>query len=172
MILRALKYYFSICGCISTDSADVDTTPMRDVNWDAYMGRWYEWARFETPFEYGLDHVYAEYKQQKDGTVSVTNYGTDEKGRQYKAHAVGKIAGNGTLSISFIPILHFPSSLYRVLYVDDSYSYALVSDKKGTCLWFLGRNPYGTKEAFSVLKNEAEARGFRTEDLRFTHQGS
>ena len=172
MILRALKYYFSLCGCVATSSADVDTTPMDDVNWEAYMGRWYEWARFETPFEYDLDYVYAEYDLQNDGSVSITNYGTDKKGHQTRAHAVGRVAGEGMLSVSFIPVLRFPSSSYRVLYVDDEYNYALVSDKKGSCLWFLGRSPQSTKDAISILKYEADARGFNTENLRYTAQGS
>jgi apolipoprotein D and lipocalin family protein len=136
------------------------------------MGRWYEWARFETPFEYDLDDVYAEYELKNDGSVSITNYGTDKKGHQSKAHAVGKIAGKGMLSISFIPILHFPASSYRVLYVDDAYNYALVSDKKGSCLWFLGRTPQASKEALNILKYEADVRGFHTENLRYTAQGS
>ena len=88
------------------------------------------------------------------------------------AHAVGKVAGEGMLSVSFIPVLRFPSSSYRVLYVDDEYNYALVSDKKGSCLWFLGRSPQSTKDAISILKYEADARGFNTENLRYTAQGS
>ena len=126
----------------------------------------------ETPFEYDLDYVYAEYDLLNDGSVSITNYGTDKKGHQTRAHAVGRVAGEGMLSVSFIPVLRFPSSSYRVLYVDDEYNYALVSDKKGSCLWFLGRSPQSTKDAISILKYEADARGFNTENLRYTAQGS
>lgn len=172
MILRALKYYLSVCCCGCPASDTVDTTPTAAVNWEQYMGRWYEWARYENPFEYEMDNVFAEYEIMHDGKVRVTNYGTDAKGIQHKARATATIAGAGMLRVAFIPVLHFLAGSYHVLFVDETYSHALVSDKKGKCLWILGRTQFVDGAALNRMKKEAEARGFSTARLRFTHHSA
>ena len=168
MILRALRYYFSDRNGGQDAAGEVDTTPISEVRWESYTGRWYEWARFETPFEFELDEVYTDYTMGADGTLSITNCGTDAKGHQKKATAKAGIAGEGKLSVSFIPFLRFLSTPYHVLYVDENYSRALVSNESGSCLWLLGRTPLYTASAYRQLLNEAALRGFNTQHLRLT----
>lgn len=132
------------------------------------MGRWYEWARYETAFEYGLDDVYTEYEMSEDGGVEVNNYGTERSGKQLHAHATGSVAGAGRLKISFVPMLRFISSSYHVLYVDKDYTHALVSNESGNCLWFLGRAQHYHTADYKKLCQEASARGFDVTSLRLT----
>ena len=172
MILRALKYYFAKRNTTAATTPPPDTTPTNSVNWQDYMGKWYELARYETPFEYGMDNVYTEYGMSENGEVSVTNYGTDSNGKQYVAHAVAKTDGRGQLRVSFIPLLRFLSTPYRVLFVEQNYSHALVSNENGTCLWMLSRTPDGTEEGINRLFREAERRHFNTQNLRKTSQES
>ena len=131
MLLRALKYYFSERSRNTDNSDERDTTPDKNVCWEPYTGKWYEWARYETPFEYGLDDVYAVYESINEHELKITNYGTDKHGVQQKAHARAMRDGAGRLRVSFVPLLRFLSTPYHVLYVDDSYSHALVSDENG-----------------------------------------
>lgn len=168
MLLRALKYYFSERSRNTDNSDERDTTPDKNVCWEPYTGKWYEWARYETPFEYGLDDVYAVYESINEHELKITNYGTDKNGVQQKAHARAMRDGAGRLRVSFVPLLRFLSTPYHVLYVDDSYSHALVSDENGACLWLLGREPHYTRDALKELYREAESRGFDTSLLRLT----
>lgn len=172
MIIRAIQYYFSAERDTERSCYDADTTPANGVCWEAYMGKWYEWARYETPFEYGLDEVYTEYEATDNGKVHICNYGTDTTGNTLKAKAQAKIIGEGQLSVSFIPLLRFLSTAYHVLYVNNSYTAALVSNASGSCLWLLGRTPHYRDETFEELLNEARQRGFRTDILRLTRHSS
>lgn len=169
MILRALRYYFT-GGNKAVGNRQADTTPIEGVCWEPYMGRWYEWARYDTAFEYGLDDVYAEYELRDDGGVRISNYGTDAKGRQQRADGRATISGEGELTISFVPLLSFISSQYRVLYVDKAYTHALVSNAGGTCLWLLGREAHYQTQAYRRLCDEATSRGFDLSALRLTGQ--
>ena len=168
MILRALKYYFSDRKKNADKGNGTDTTPSNSVCWEPYLGRWYEWARYDTPFEYGLDHVYTEYEALNDSEVRITNYGMDSKGTQRTAHAKATKDGCGRLQVSFIPLLRFIATPYHVLYVDENYRNALVSNESGSCLWLLGRTPQYNTADYKRLCMEAEARGFDTSLLRLT----
>lgn len=168
MILRALRYYFSDRSG-GRNKGTGNTTPMRDVCWEAYMGRWYEWARYETPFEYGMDDVYTDYEMREDGGVEIHNYGTEHGGKQQHAHAKAETAGEGRLKVSFIPLLRFLSSPYHVLYVDNNYTHALVSNESGSCLWFLGRAQHYSTADYKELCREASERGFDISALRLTN---
>ena len=53
----------------------MNTCPADGVDLRQYLGRWYELARLETPFEKGLEEVFAEYRMQSDGNISISNYG-------------------------------------------------------------------------------------------------
>ena len=169
MIWRAIKYYFSQSSGRRKPSFDCDTTPVADVDWQAYLGRWYELARFETPFEFGLADVYAEYAALEDGKISIRNCGTDAVGKLYEAQAQAVVAGGGQLRVSFVPFFNFISSLYRVLYVDADYEYALVSNESGSCLWLLARQPQVAQNVVDELLSAAQARGFDVRSLIFNH---
>lgn len=166
MILRALKYYFTNRKESCTPAPD--TTPESNINWEKYVGRWYELGRYETPFEYEMDDVYAEYEILPNGKIKITNYGTDTKGTPHRAEALAMISEGGSLDVSFIPLLRFLSTPYHVLYIDKDYRHAIVSNQSGTCLWILGRAPYDLETTYESLCNIAAERGFDTKFLRLT----
>ena len=47
--------------------------PAKPVEMSRYLGRWYEFARYENGFERGCEAVTAEYAALPDGEVSVKN---------------------------------------------------------------------------------------------------
>lgn len=170
MILRALQYYFSERKSPAPGEPLPETTPASGLDWSRYMGRWYEIARFETPFEFGLDEVWTEYAMQPDGQVLVANYGTDSAGKVYKARATARPVAEGVLQISFVPLLRFISSPYHVLRVDTDCKNALVSNETGSCLWLLSRQSHATLQQLLPLLQEAVLRGFDISQLRPTRQ--
>ncbi|MBQ4614148.1 MAG: lipocalin family protein [Akkermansia sp.] len=171
MILRALQYYFSERKSPAPGGEPLpETTPASGLDWSRYMGRWYELARFETPFEYALDEVWTEYALLAGGRVSVTNYGTDAAGKVYKARATARPVAEGVLQISFVPLLRFISTPYHVLRVDAAYQNALVSNETGSCLWLLSRQSHAPLQQQLPLLQEAVLRGFDISQLRPTRQ--
>ena len=170
MILRALQYYLSERKMPVPSGEAPETTPAPRIDWRCYMGRWYELARFETPFEYGLETVWTEYTLLPDGRVSVSNYGSDATGKVYKARAKAWPVADGVLQISFVPLLRFISTPYHVLRVDSAYQNALVSNDTGSCLWLLSRQAHAPLPQILPLLQEAILRGFDIARLRPTHQ--
>lgn len=170
MIMRALQYYFRERKISVPENEQPETSPAPELDWQRYMGCWYELARFETPFEYGLDEVWTEYTMLPNGLVDVTNYGTDTDGRVHKAKAKARPIAVGMLQISFVPLLRFISSPYHVLRVDENYHNALVSNETGSCLWLLSRHANASLPQLLPLLQEALLRGFDLSQLRPTRQ--
>lgn len=168
MILRALQYYFSGKKSPAPGDALPETTPFPGLDLHRYMGRWYEAARFENPFEFGLVQVRTEYRMLPDGKVSVINYGSDADGKQYSAKAKGTPVADGVLQVSFVPLLGFISSPYHVLLVDADYQNALVSNETGSCLWLLSRQAQPSFSRLLPLLQDASLRGFDIALLRPT----
>lgn len=63
----------SLCAAKGGDRIDSRTVGYFDVN--KYMGRWYEIARLNHPFEQGLVGVMATYSKMDDGQVKILNSG-------------------------------------------------------------------------------------------------
>ncbi len=161
MILRALLYYLFQ----RNPGKMADTRPSDNVDLSQYLGRWYELARYETPFEEGMEEVFTEYKARPDGRISITNSGLKNGHRRMEAHATATPAAPGQLRVSFVPFL---SSAYNILAVDEFYRHALVSNASGSCLWFLSRSPQIVPDSFEPMKREALRRGFDLSALHFT----
>lgn len=149
-----------------------NTTPVPHLNLRAYLGRWYEQARYEHRFERGMDGVFTTYTLTDDGNISVMNVGYDARGQEHRAkgEAQQTAQGGGALSVSFVPPFIWFGTPYRVLYVDEHYTEALVSGAGNDYLWLLTRRP---NPGFGTLKHlmyEAKRRGFDLHRLRRTKQ--
>lgn len=164
MILRALFHYLFH---FSTPR-NINTRPVPNVDTNRMLGRWYELARLNVPFEEGMEEVFADYTLRPDGNIDITNQGMSGKHRRRKAHAIAYPGRESTLKVSFIPFLRCLTSSYNVLSIDDNYTHALVSNGNGSCLWFLSRNPKRNPESFNGLMQEALRRGFDLSALHYT----
>ncbi|MBR2125558.1 MAG: lipocalin family protein [Akkermansia sp.] len=165
MILKALFYYL-FCR---DRRQQADTTPAPGTDLSRYLGRWYELARFDTPFEAGLEDVYTEYRAREGGSIRVSNYGVDAEHRRHEAHAIGyPVPRCGQMKVAFVPLLRWLSTPYNILHVDANYTNALVSNGSGSCLWFLSRRPTLDPDSFDIMRREALRRGFDLSDLHYT----
>lgn len=150
-----------------------DTTPQRDIRLSAYLGRWYEQARYECFFERGMDEVYADYARAEEGGLRITNGGTTASGKHKRAqgHAlIPDAAEPGRLSVSFVPPYKWFRAPYHILYVDEDYRMALVSGAGRGYLWLLTRKRKADEITMRRLLDEAQKRGFDISVLRLTRQ--
>ena len=145
--------------------AGLDTSTIDSLDITRYMGRWYELARFDHPFERNMELVTANYTLQPDGTVEVINSGYNTRRGKFKqSRGVARtVAGRaGELEVTFF--LNFWSP-YKVLELAPDYSYALVGGNSDKYLWILSRTPRLSNAALSDILVKAEARGYDTDRL-------
>ena len=153
------------------------TTPPRGVtpvdNFDSgrYLGRWYEIARFNHPFERGLDHVTASYSQRDDGGLKVVNRGFNAKKQRWqestgKAYFTGP-SDRAALKVSFFGPFY---AGYNVIALDKDYQHALVCGPNRDYLWLLSRTPQLDEQVKQDLVNQARREGFAVDELIWIDQ--
>ena len=149
----------------------IDDTPQSNVTLSRYMGRWYEQARFENWFEAGMEQVYTNYIECRDGSISVVNHGITDKGINKEAKGKAYLVSPGELRVSFVPPYWWFKAPYRILYTAPDYSAALVSGEGDEHLWLLTRQKHPDSKCIATLVREARLRGFDTSRLRYTSHG-
>lgn len=150
-----------------------DITPQPSVDLHAFMGRWYEQARFENGFEMGMDEVTAEYATIDRDSFRVRNQGTSPDGRTHLAEGVArqqKGHTDGALQVSFVPPYRWFASPLLVLHTDPACTECLLAGSGGYYLWLMTREPHPGDEKIRRLIRLARERGFPTEKLRKTRQ--
>lgn len=160
---------FLFGGCLDlTDGAKA----VEGFELERYLGKWYEIARLDHPFERGLQQVTAEYAMRDDGGVSVTNRGfSTKKGKWEDAHGKAYFVGSsdvGHLKVSFFGPFY---GSYGVFELGDEYEYAFVASSSTKYLWFLSRTPQVSPELKARFIQEAKQLGYDTDALIFVEYG-
>jgi len=155
----ALLAALILSGCHSTANLKV----VEDFNIDRYLGRWYEAARFPHRFEQGLTSVTADYSRNPDGTIKVVNRGYSSEEKEWK-QAVGTARfkddpTHGWLKVSFFGPFYASS---KILYLDDSYTEAIITGPNYNYLWILMRDPAVPQAELDRLIRKADGFGFDT----------
>lgn len=139
-----------------------------DVN--AYMGKWYEIARFDFKHEKDMNNVTAQYSLNDDGSVKVVNRGYNYVKKKWEeAKGKAKFLDNpkkGALKVSFFGPFY---SGYNVVAIDPAYENVLVFGESTDYIWFLSRNktiPESVKNKFIAL---AQKHGYDTSRLVWVH---
>lgn len=159
-----------LTGCLGMPEK---VTPVENFELNRYLGKWYEIARLDHPFERGLERVSAEYSMREDGGVSVVNRGYSIKDDEWKV-AEGKAyfvdgENKGYLKVSFFGPFY---GSYVVFEIDEeNYSYAFVSGPDTSYLWLLARTTEIPREIIEKFRRRAEALGFDTGNLIFVSHG-
>ena len=152
-------------GCVSVPK--VDNTPVAALDLNRYLGEWYEIARFDHSFERGVEQAKANYTQNADGTIKVVNSGIKD-GKPKTAIGKGKKTDTpGLLRVSFFGPFYAD---YRVMMIDEDYTYALVGSGGADYLWILSRTSGLSETAKSELLSEAKRRGYDTGKLIWVEQ--
>ena len=145
----------------------VDNSVVADFDMNRFLGVWYEIARFDHPFERGLNNTKAEYTLREDGKVDVRNSGM-KGGKHSEAKGVAKRTETpGLLRVSFWRPFY---SDYRVMLTDNDYTYALVGGGSDDYLWILSRTPQLDAETKALILSEAQRRGYDPANLIMVEQ--
>ena len=165
MILGVIAAAMALAGCVS--GPKVDNAPVATLDLNRYLGEWYEIARFDHSFERGVEQAKADYTQNADGTIKVVNTGV-KAGKQKTAIGKGKTTDTpGLLRVSFFGPFYAD---YRVMLIDEDYTYALVGSGGADYIWLLSRTPGLSETAKSELLAEARRRGYDTDKLIWVEQ--
>ena len=165
MTIVLLLLIMLLAACVyNAGRNSIDRTTVTTFNLNAFMGRWYEIARFDHSFEHGMRNVTADYRLQSDGTVEVINSGTrGDKPRQSIGRAK-TTSQPGRLRVSFFWFFY---SDYNILDMGPNGEWVLVGSRSPQYLWILSRTPTLPTETINHIIELADRRGYKTENLIF-----
>lgn len=157
-----------LAGCVSVPEG---IEPVKDFQAERYLGKWYEIARLDHPFERGMQQVTAEYSMRDDGGIKVLNRGF-KTAQQEWGEAQGKAyfvedQHTGHLKVSFFGPFY---GSYIIFDLAQDYQYSLVSGPDKSYLWLLARSPSLAPELQERLIEKMKRLGFATEQLIFVDQ--
>jgi apolipoprotein D and lipocalin family protein len=163
LALATLALMLLLAGCTGKpDGVD----PVGNFDLDRYLGKWYEIARLDHPFERGLDNITAEYSLDGD-RVRVLNRGYSAEDGEWKT-AEGKAHFVGSADVAHLKVSFFGPfyGSYIVFGLDQpGYQYAFVSGPDTSYLWLLARSPEPAPGVLEKFKRMAAERGFDTSQL-------
>ena len=158
-----------VAGCTGVPEGLVPVSPF-----DAgrYLGRWYEIARLDHPFERNLTHVHAEYSRGDGEEILVLNRGFDRTSGQWREiRGMARLSGEksvGSLEVSFFRPFW---GGYHVIALDrDAYGYAMVAGPNRSYLWILSRERTLDSAILAELVSKARAWGFDVDRLIYVSQ--
>ncbi|WP_039055652.1 outer membrane lipoprotein Blc [Enterobacter sp. Bisph1] len=174
--MRLMLLIVTVIAALLTSACSSPTPPpgvtvVQDFNTQRFLGSWYEIARFDHPFERGLERVTAHYSLRDDGGLTVVNRGFNTKRGMWQqsigtAYFIGS-SRTAALRISFIGPFY---GSYNVIALDANYRHALVCGPNRDYLWILSRTPTIPAEVKKQLLDTATRQGFATQKLLWINQ--
>jgi apolipoprotein D and lipocalin family protein len=143
--------------------------PAKPVALQAYLGRWYEIARYEQSFQKGCAGVTADYSLRDDGSIKVLNRCRKPDGTIDDALGRAKIVdpSGAKLKVSFFGPFYGD---YWVLDHADDYSWSIVGEPSGRYLWILARTATPTESTVNELIARTQRMGYDASMLLRTVQ--
>lgn len=138
-----------------------------EFNLEKYLGSWYEIARIKNEFEPEMKKVMAKYSLNLDGTIKIINSGYLGDKIKWIEGIAKTTSDPKLLRVSFYNNIF---SDYRILFIDDDYSYALVGGNSDNYLWILSRDSELREDIILSLIRLAEDLGYKVDKLEFTKQ--
>ena len=143
--------------------------PAKAVELDRYLGKWFEMARYEAPFQKDCEGVTADYSLRDDDKIKVVNSCTKD-GKTTTANGKAKIVDgsqNAKLKVSFFGPFYGD---YWVLDRADDYSWAIVGEPSGRYLWMLTRQAQPDANTCAVIEARVKELGYDWSLVRVTDQ--
>ncbi len=162
----------SIALLVSCTGLPEGIEPVKNLEQDRYLGKWYEIARLDHSFERGLSQVTANYSLQEDGSIKVINRGFSDEKQEWQ-EAEGKAlfvsdANIGHLKVSFFGPFYGSYVIFKLDTID--YQYAYVTSHNRDYLWLLSRQPQVSEELKTDFLKTTRNLGFKVEDIIFVEQ--
>ncbi len=169
-LLLAGGLALACAGCLRVPAG---IEPVAGFELPRYLGRWYEIARLDHPFERGMDNVTAEYSLREDGSLRVLNRGyLRARGEWREAEGRARFVrdpGTGFLKVSFFGPFY---GSYVIFDLDhEDYQWAFVAGPSRRYLWLLARSPEIGTAVRGHFLDRAAALGFPVDGLIFVAHG-
>ncbi|MXO63762.1 lipocalin family protein [Qipengyuania oceanensis] len=178
--LAAIPLALSTAACVGTPGPVGNTAvpnPAKPVSTTAYLGKWYEYGRYEAPFQKGCEGVTAEYSMRDDGTIKVVNscYKGSLDGEFDQSTGKAKIvedSAGAKLKVSFFGPFYGD---YWVLDrgpegADGLYDWSIVGEPSGRYLWMLTREAQPDAATRTLLEQRVKELGYDWSLVRLTQQ--
>jgi len=152
-------------GC-SHNYAPLKTVDKVDVN--AYLGTWYEIARYEHFFEKGCSNVSATYTLSEDEKINVLNR-CEKEGKHTDAKGIAYATDESysKLKVSFFRPFYGD---YQILLLGDNYEYAVVGEPSREYFWILSRTKKLDETRTKLILNAMPSLGYDASKLIWTTQ--
>ncbi|WP_371322796.1 lipocalin family protein [Dechloromonas sp. ZY10] len=179
LLLLALSLYLPLAGQAKAEGTAADrASPLPTIGQldvPRYLGRWYEIARLPNRFQQAcVGQSEADYEQQADGSLRVTNRCPLASGEINQAVGLARQIGaadSPKLQVRFAPAwLSFIPAVwgnYWVVDLDPDYRWSIVSEPRREYLWLLAREPRLDAAPLSRLRQRLQALGFDPDALRY-----
>ncbi|MEP4785002.1 MAG: lipocalin family protein [Erythrobacter sp.] len=151
--------------------------PAKAVALQSYLGKWYEYARYEAPFQTGCEGVTADYSLRDDGKIKVVNacFKDSLNGEFDQSTGKAKVvegSDGAKLKVSFFGPFYGD---YWVLdrgeaEADGQYAWSIVGEPSGRYLWMLTRDAQPSAELRAQLEARVRELGYDWELVRITQQ--
>lgn len=167
----------TIAGCVGKPGPVGNIAvpqPAKAVAIDQYLGRWYEYGRYEAPFQKGCEAVTADYSlrdgKSSGAQITVVNScrqgSVDGKAKQSTGRAKFVEDSNGAkLKVSFFGPFYGD---YWVLDRGENYEWSIVGEPSGRYLWMLTRTAKPDAETQALLKRRVTELGYDWSLVRMT----
>ena len=156
--------------------------PAKPVALEAYLGKWYEYGRYEAPFQEGCEGVTAEYSLREtsgDANIQVVNscYKGSLDGEFDQSTGRAKVvegSDGAKLRVSFFgPFYGDYWVLDRsLLNTEGFYDWSIVGEPSGRYLWMLTREAKPDAQLRAELERRVRELGYDWELVRITEQPS
>lgn len=160
--MKTILTAISVLLFLGCSKVTVDNSVVSNFDLNRFLGRWYEIARFDHYFEKDLQNTTAEYTLRDDGKIDVLNTGTINGKKKISKGVAKTTKTTALLRVSFFGPFY---SDYRVLFLDNDYSYALIGSNSNSYLWLLSRSKNPPENDIEKMITEARRRGYQTEKL-------
>lgn len=167
-----MKYFFillvwTVLFITNAQTPMINQNTVTNFELTRYLGTWYEIARFDHPFERGLEGVTATYSLKENGKIKVLNSGYKTKKTRKLSEATGKakVPDPNTPSKLKVSFFLFFYADYYVLELDKDYQWSVVGSSSNDYLWILARKPFLSDATYNDLLERITARGYNTDKL-------
>ncbi|MGZ3517337.1 MAG: lipocalin family protein [Vulcanimicrobiaceae bacterium] len=154
----------------SRHRAEIKTVAHVDL--DRYQGRWFEIARYPTPFQRRCaKNTTAEYTLRPNGRLYIENRCTTEEGYGEVSRGEATVVDtttNAKLRVKFSPLMR--GGDYWIVDLSPNYRYAVVSEPTREFLWILSRTPSLDQETYGEICTRLFDSGFDLDRLQRTTQ--
>lgn len=171
---------FALSACVGSPGPVGNAAvpePAKPVVLQSYLGKWYEYGRYEAPFQKGCEGVTAEYSLRDDDKIKVINscYRGSLDGEFDQATGKAKLvegSEGAKLKVSFFGPFYGD---YWVLDRGEAnpqglYSWSIVGEPSGRYLWMLTREAQPDAELRARLEARVRELGYDWALVRLTKQ--